>query len=696
MAADPYKYFRLEAQDLLGQLSKGLLDLEKESNGTTTGTTTATNLVPHLLRVAHTLKGAARVVKQVEIADRAHAIEDELSPFRDGSAAISAAAVSAVLAHVDVIGSSVRALSAPASPAPPVAGEKVPGGESEKEETFRAVRADLAEMDSVLEGVSETHALLTGLRGTMRNVETVRHLVDLMVAQLVPAGETAVASTGPNANAHALATELRERVERIEREIATTSDHMDRELRQLREATEQLRLISARILITALERATRDAAETLSKKVRFLSSGGDIRLDSYVAEVMQGALIQIVRNAVAHGIEPAAERQRNGKAEYGCVKVEILQRQRKILFRCSDDGRGFNLDAVRTAAQKRGLLAGEAATYDGEELLRLLLRGGISTVGTVNEVAGRGVGLDIVSRAVKRLSGDINVRTSPGQGAVIEIAVPASLTSQESLLVEAAGAVAAIPLQAVRGTARLETAAIAKDVAAMTISFEDRMIPFQPLATLLTGDFSAQDRNWTTVVIGHENRLAAIGVDKLLGVSRTVVRPIPDLTPKKDMVSGVFLDSEGTPQIIFDAESLVEEILQSGFTWAKEEGTHEVILIVDDSLTTRMLEQSILETAGYEVALAQSAEEALEKAQHNRYALFLVDVEMPGMDGFSFIGRIRADPTLRHIPAILITSRSSPADKQRGVDVGAQGYVVKSEFNQSDLLALIRSLLNPQ
>ena len=189
---------------------------------------------------------------------------------------------------------------------------------------------------------------------------------------------------------------------------------------------------------------------------------------------------------------------------------------------------------------------------------------------------------------------------------------------------------------------------------------------------------------------------AAIGVDKLLGAARAVVRPIPDLTPNKDMVSGVFLDSEGTPQIILDAEGLVDEILQSGVTWTATGGAHEVILIVDDSLTTRMLEQSILETAGYEVALAQSAEQALEMAQGNRYALFLVDVEMPGMDGFSFIERIRADPTLRHIPAILVTSRSSPEDKQRGVDVGAQGYVVKSEFNQSDLLSLIRRLLNPQ
>ncbi len=680
MAPDPYKYFRLEARDLLDQLSKGMLDLEKDGDGAA--------LVPQLLRVAHTLKGAARVVKQVQIAERAHAIEDELSPFRDGSGKITSSVVSSVLAHVDVIGGSVRALSpqAPQALAAPV---------GEGEEIFRSVRADLAEMDAVLDGVSETHSLLTGLRETVRDAEAARHLLDLMVAQLGPAGGTdATTAIAAPVSVHSLAAELRERIERVEREISSTSDRMDRELRQLREATEQLRLISAKVLLNVLERATRDAADALSKKVRFTSHGADIRLDSYVVEVMQGALIQVVRNAVAHGIETAAERQFSRKEETGLVSVEIVQRQRKIIFRCSDDGKGFNLDAVRHAAQRRGLRPGEINKYGGEELLRLLLQGGISTMSSVDEISGRGVGLDIVGQAVKRLSGEISVKTDEGRGTTFEISIPSSLASQESLLVEASGTIAAIPLQAIRSTLRLGNSEITRGAETVGISFEDRVIPFRPLAASLDGDVSVMERNWTTVVVAHEGKLAAVGVDRLLGTARTVARPVPDLTPKKDLVSAVFLDNEGVPQIILDAEGLVEDILESSFSWSPEEGENDVILVVDDSLTTRMLEQSILETAGYQVAVAQSAEEALEKARKNIYALFLVDVEMPGIDGFTFVERIRADPTLHKVPAILVTSRSSSEDRQRGIDVGAQGYVVKSEFNQSELLILIRKLLS--
>jgi two-component system chemotaxis sensor kinase CheA len=340
------------------------------------------------------------------------------------------------------------------------------------------------------------------------------------------------------------------------------------------------------------------------------------------------------------------------------------------------------------------LTSGEAKQYGSEELLRLLLRGGISTSSTVTEVAGRGIGLDIVRDAINRLSGDIVVKTEGGKGTSFELIVPPSMASLESLLVESAGAVAAIPLNAVRTTLRLASNDISRESATATIPFAGRAIPFQPLSTSLTGGTSATDRPWTTVILGSGEDLAAIGVDRLLGTGRTVVRPLPDDIPGNGIVSGMFLDSEGNPQIVLDTDGLVGQIRRADANWAAAEQTRHTVLVIDDSLTTRMLEQSILEMAGYDVDVAQSAEEGLEKARQRRYALFLVDVEMPGIDGFTFIQRIRADPVLHNIPAILVTSRSAPEDRQRGIDVGAQGYVVKSGFNQSELLTLIQKLLS--
>ena len=171
------------------------------------------------------------------------------------------------------------------------------------------------------------------------------------------------------------------------------------------------------------------------------------------------------------------------------------------------------------------------------------------------------------------------------------------------------------------------------------------------------------------------------------------MRPLPQLAPASGVVAGAALDAVGDPLLIFDPDSLVAGAQRPGAMTIEPAASRVSVLVVDDSLTTRMLEQSILESAGYEVDLATSGEEALNKARIAPYALFLVDVEMPGMDGFAFIERIRANPALQHIPSILVTSRSSPEDRQRGHDVGAQAYIVKSEFDQGVLLERIRTLV---
>jgi two-component system chemotaxis sensor kinase CheA len=198
------------------------------------------------------------------------------------------------------------------------------------------------------------------------------------------------------------------------------------------------------------------------------------------------------------------------------------------------------------------------------------------------------------------------------------------------------------------------------------------------------------------VVIEGANALAAVGVERLRGTQNLILRPLPAFTPSDPIVAGASLDAEGHPQLVLDPQGLVEHVCRAGTALAATPSPRAPILVIDDSLTTRMLEQSILESAGYEVDLATSGEEGLERARSRRYALFLVDVEMPGMDGFTFIERTRGDPILRDIPAILVTSRASPEDRQRGQSVGARAYIVKGEFDQSELLDKIRLLAGAQ
>jgi two-component system chemotaxis sensor kinase CheA len=226
--------------------------------------------------------------------------------------------------------------------------------------------------------------------------------------------------------------------------------------------------------------------------------------------------------------------------------------------------------------------------------------------------------------------------------------------------------------------------------------YEDRFIPLLRLDHLFDPDRGSSAAVHPAMIVASGARVAAVCVAKLRGASTIVVRPIPELAAADPVVAGASLDEDGTPCIVLDPEAVVEAALNRRVPQRAVERPRTCVLVIDDSLTTRMLEQSILESAGYEVDTATSAEEGLVAATRKRYALILVDVEMPGADGFTFIEQLRASPTLRDIPAILVSSRSAPEDFRRGEAVGAQGYIVKSEFDQVELLARMERLIGVQ
>jgi len=683
MAQDPYRYFRPEARDLVDQVSRGVLEIERGGGA---------NEVQKLLRLAHTLKGAARVVKQSEIASCAHAIEDTLTPYREAAAGLGREQIDALLDQIDTISRLLATLA------------ETPDGEAgaparrETDQGPRTVRIDVAEADAVLDSVVETHVLLNGLRGTAQRVEHVRRLADHLLGQIVLSANTADGRrTGASLISRAaMANELRSRFGGIERDLATGIDQMDRELGQLRETAERMRLVAAGTLFTALERTARDTARAQSKQVNFDAKGDDVRLDFHVLETVHGALIQLVRNAVAHGIEPQADRLAAGKPAAGCVTIEVMRRGRDVYFVCRDDGGGIDMDAVRRVAKERGLLLSDSRPPEASALMDMLLRGGISTAETVTAVSGRGIGLDVVRESIQKLNGKVEIDTKLGTGTTFALVLPYSLASMEALIVEAGGANsgAGIPLDAIRGALRVSGAEISRSGTAATILYADEAIPFMPLNAVLTGQDSAADRNWIVIVIAGSKGKAAFGVDRLLSLSRIVMRALPGGMHASAAVAGASLDAEGNPQLVLDPDGLVTAAYSNRAERIQAAPAKLPILVVDDSMTTRMLEKSILESAGYNVDVALSGEEGLERARAKRFGMILVDVEMPGMDGFTFIEQIRADPDLRQTPAILVTSLASPEHLQRGRAVGANGHIVKSEFNQAELLSTIEQLMS--
>jgi two-component system chemotaxis sensor kinase CheA len=690
MARDPYRYFRVEARELLDQLGKGALELDKG--------TAAPELIALMLRLAHTLKGAARVVKQREIADHAHAIEGALAPFRENDIAVPRDEIVATLKALDEITLAVAALapqpeSARAASDSAAAIDSMP---SIQNGALAVATTNVDEMDALLENLSEASVQVSALRRDLAPLQRSRRLVHLLEEQWLASRTDRFGGTG--GRLPSMITELRGLIESVQSSLADGVEQMGSELAQARETAERLRLLPARLMFVSLERAARDAAQGSSKRVAFVASGGEVRLDAQVFGVVQAALVQAVRNAVAHGIETAAEREVAGKPAEGRVWVGVRRRGYQVVFVCRDDGRGIDLDAVRRAVESKGVLPADAASLSTEELLQQLLGGGISTSAAVTQIAGRGIGLDVVREAAERLRGEVSIRTDKGLGTTLEIVVPVSLAAVDALIVEAGGRTLAIPLDAVKRTLRVAADDLVQSAQGASILFDGSVIPFAPLERALHRVTERRDvaRPWSAVVIEGANARVAVGVERLCGAQNLILRPLPDCTPSDPIVAGASLDAEGHPQLVLDPRGLVEHVGRAGSAPAAAPSARAPILVIDDSLTTRMLEQSILESAGYEVDLAISGEEALERARKRRYALFLVDVEMPGMDGFTFIERACADPILRDIPAVLVTSRSSPEDRQRGLSAGARAYIVKGEFDQSELLEQIRILVGTQ
>jgi two-component system chemotaxis sensor kinase CheA len=677
--SDPYRYFRVEARELVTELSRSTLALERGEN--------VSAVVSTILRAAHTLKGAARVVKQLEIADLAHRVEDLLAPHRSSDSRVAPAVLDTVLSLVDSMSAHLGRLEGTVPRAPVAVDGAADANSPRIDEGARIARTETGELDRLLDGLGQAHVSVGGIRRDASTLERTRLVARALHDQL------ATRQRGDE-RMRLLSEELLDGLEKAERRMRARLDEVERELDEARAVAERMRLVPVSFVVNVLERTTRDAARELGKEVRFEATGVAERLDAQVLSVLQGALVQLVRNAVAHGIETPDERRRAGKPAEGRITLDMARRGRRVTFRCSDDGRGFDVRGLERAARAKGI----ALPDDQQEsatLFRLLLGAGITTMAQATAISGRGVGLDVVRDAMEKLHGEVFLETSDA-GSIVALDVPISLAAIEVLVMETPAGLAAVPVDSVERVVWTPAANIVRREFGDGVFHDDAIVAFAPLERLLTGERrERKSASWTVVVLSSGSRRAAIGVERIRGAESVVMRPLPDLSPAAPIIAGASLDAEGNPRIVLDAEAVVAAARHGV---SEPEPVRDVrkrrVLVVDDSLTTRMLEQSILETAGYAVDLASSGEEGLERAKDHRYDAFLVDVEMPGIDGFTFVERVAVDPATRGVPAILVTSRNAPEDRERAAQAGARGYIVKGEFDQRDLLRRLHALVS--
>lgn len=687
MAKDPYRYFRIEGRELIDGLAAGAPRLADVG-----GRAEALALV---LRLAHTLKGAARVVRAAAMADEAHAVETLLADCRHNPERVTRAHIDGVLAAADRLALMLAGLDASgpsaataaatqaiadASPAgPPVAAPPAPP--SPPSDSLSSIRVEAADLDRLLDGLTDLRLRLRGLDELTRDLDALQRRCGRGAGDLPPAIENG---------------ELLRTLGSLQRRLEDGLDGWRRDLDDLRDATADLRLLPLERVFGGLGRTVRSAAEERGLEVDLQLAGGECRVDGRALVPLRDALIQLLRNAVAHGIEPAADRQAIGKPRRGQLRVDVEARGEHLHIRCSDDGRGIDFAAIRRRLVAQRVVDGrQAEQLDEDALLQRLLRGGISTATEVSGLAGRGIGLDLVRDAVQRTQGRLALASEPGRGTRWDIQVPVSLLALPVLQVRCADQRIYLPQATVRHACRVASAGRHSETHGDTLAFDGQLLPLRSLAALLGEQEGDEPAMLQVVILGDGAHRAALVVDAILGTADAVVRPLPVELGEVELVSGASIDQHGDPVPVIDVDHLLARAHAGSAQRRRRNAVIEraPILVIDDSLTTRMMEQSILEAAGYAVDLAVSADEALARDDLARFKLIVCDVEMPGRDGYAFVTALRADPVLKATPCILVTSRGSPEDRARGRDAGADAYVVKGEFDQDLFLGTIARLL---
>ncbi|MGC3959911.1 MAG: response regulator [Verrucomicrobiota bacterium] len=689
------RMFHLEASDLTSDLARSLLLLAK--------TPERADLLSHCFRLAHTLKGAARVVRRTAISELAHTMEETLSPYRENGEPIELDAVNDLLKVLELIRAELQQ-SVPASmnSVAPTATSAYSGASARfdrsdrSQERIETIRVELKDLDALLAGLAEARTQLSGLRAVHGMLQRAQRTAADLLTKLEQREQVASASsTGVNQRMVAEAEELHRTLLQAQREAELRLGRGEQELTQSYELLGTLRLVPVSTVFEQIELAAYDAAQLVDKRVSVELVGGDVRVEANILLAVRDVLLHLIRNAIDHGIEPRPQRLHSGKPAEGRLTVTAERRGRRVTFLCSDDGAGINVDAVRAAAIARGAVTAEAAAQlSPQETLQLIFAAGVSTRRTVTQLSGRGVGLDVVRATAARFNGNVSVTSKVGQGSAIGITVPTSLTSLMTLALAFSDQTVLLPLDAVRGAVRLGHNEIIQEPTRNSIVYEGQALAFLPLTALFGLPVVAQEM-WSAVIVQAGAQRVVLGAERLAGTMEVVVKPLPLAVGAHAFVSGAALDLQGDPLFVLDPRGLIKcHPSDARVPLERSRGPLRLpVLVVDDSLTTRMLEQSILEAAGYEVDLADSAEEGLSMAHLRSYGLFIVDIEMPGMSGFEFTALTRADPELQQIPVVLVTSLSSPEHRRRGLEVGAAAYLVKSEFDQNLFVEKIAQLI---
>ena len=474
---------------------------------------------------------------------------------------------------------------------------------------------------------------------------------------------------------------------------------------ELQDSISSLRLIPFDTVLGTLHRTLRDAARETGKEVHMDVIGGDTEIDKRVLDHLRDPIMHIIRNAVDHAIEDPAARLAAGKPKEGWIYISVETRGSEMTVMVADDGQGIDPAAVRQAALDAQIISRPLAnSMSDAESQMLIFHPGFSTRNQVTPLSGRGVGMDVVRNRVEGLRGRVSLTSTPGEGTTITLSVPLSLTRIRSVMLSVGGEQYALPSLAVQRMERVSSASVFTAEGRPVVTLGERTLPLLYLADSLDVPRAPlpTDEPLRVLVLRAADRQVALVVDHLLAEQELVLKPLGAELAETPYISGAALLGSGEVILMLDANDLVRSA--SGARPQRRPPAPAAdaapppqqlrVLIADDSITTRTLEKNILETAGCYVQVAFDGVQAWEMLNGGAsFDVVVSDVEMPRMDGLALTKRIKASPATQDIPVVLLTSLKKPEHREAGLRAGADAYLVKSRFDQDELLRAVQSVL---
>ena len=492
-------------------------------------------------------------------------------------------------------------------------------------------------------------------------------------------------------------TSLQQTLDDLTRQYETLLLQQSRVSSDLQEGLRRTRMVPFDALVPRLRRVLRQAAQETGKQVQLRLDGSQGELDRNVLERMTAPLEHMLRNSVAHGIELPERRRQAGKREEGVVRIAVRREGSEVVLEVGDDGSGLDREAIRRRAQARGLVR-DGAVLSDSDLDALIFEPGFSTADEVSRLAGRGVGMDVVASEVRQLGGSLDIATQPGQGTRFTLRLPQTLAVTQAVFVRIGETQFAVPIASVRGVGRIERERLGQADAAYAYGGEDYGL--HDLG-LLVGQAPARAEGhlqMPLLLVRSGELRAAVAVDEILGSREIVVKPVGPQVASIPGIFGATIMGDGSVVVILDVAPLARrhavlprEAAPVAAT-ASEQRPVPLVMVVDDSVTMRKVTGRVLERNNFEVLTAKDGLDALERMDERVPDLMLLDIEMPRMDGYELAKHMKADPRLRDVLIMMITSRTGEKHRQRAFDLGVDRYLGKP-YQEPELMRNVNELL---